>query len=142
MQVVLLLIFGLIGGILGGMGMGGGTLLIPLLTIGLNLTQQSSQAINLLAFLPMSIVALVIHFKNKLVHTKIAIPIAISGVASSILGSFLANKTSSFTLKIWFGIFLIIVGILQIYSLWLTKNNTPQSKQYKNSNVKLKNKAK
>ena len=34
MEIVLLIVFGLIGGLLGGMGMGGGTLLIPLLTIG------------------------------------------------------------------------------------------------------------
>lgn len=142
MEVVLLIIFGIVGGLLGGMGMGGGTLLIPLLTIGLNLTQQSSQAINLLAFLPMSIVALVIHYKNKLVHTKLAIPIAISGVASSIAGAILANNTSSFTLKIWFGVFLIVIGILQIYSLcWQKKSNKNDSKS-KTEKVKLKNNGK
>ena len=122
MEVLLLILFGIIGGILGGMGMGGGTLLIPLLTIGLNFTQQNSQAINLLAFLPMSIVALIIHYKNKLVRTKLAIPIAISGVISSIVGSLLANSINSISLKIWFGVFLIIIGILEIYSLWFVDN--------------------
>ena len=122
MEVLLLILFGLIGGILGGMGIGGGTLLIPLLTIGLNFTQQNSQAINLLAFLPMSIVALIIHYKNKLVRTKLAIPIAISGVISSIAGSLLANSINSISLKIWFGVFLIIIGILEIYSLWFVDN--------------------
>ena len=122
MEVLLLILFGIIGGILGGMGMGGCTLLIPLLTIGLNFTQQNSQAINLLAFLPMSIVALIIHYKNKLVRTKLAIPIAISGVISSIVGSLLANSINSISLKIWFGVFLIIIGILEIYSLWFVDN--------------------
>ena len=122
MEVLLLILFGIIGGILGGMGMGGGTLLIPLLTIGLNFTQQNSQAINLLAFLPMSIVALIIHYKNKLVRTKLAIPIAISGVISSIVGSLLANSINSISLKIWFGVFLIIIGILEIYALWFVDN--------------------
>ena len=36
MTIFLLILFGLLGGIFGGMGMGGGTMLIPLLTIFLN----------------------------------------------------------------------------------------------------------
>lgn len=121
MQVILLILFGVIGGLLGGMGMGGGTLLIPLLTIGLNLTQQGSQAINLIAFLPMSIVALIIHFKNKLVDVKIALPIAISGILSSIAGAILANSINSISLRVWFGVFLVVIGIFQLYSLWFIK---------------------
>ena len=126
MEVLYLILFGLAGGILGGMGMGGGTLLIPLLSLGLNISQQSAQAINLLAFLPMSIVALVIHAKNKLVKFKIAIPIAIAGIISSIGGALLANHTNSSSLSIWFGVFLTIVGIMEIYSLWAFK---PKDKQ-------------
>ena len=86
------ILIGLFGGILGGMGMGGGTLLIPLLTIGLKISQQNAQAINLLAFLPMSIFALIVHSKNKLVKFKIGIPIMITGLISSVLGALLATK--------------------------------------------------
>lgn len=124
MEVLWLILFGALGGILGGMGMGGGTLLIPLLTLGLDISQHMAQAINLLAFLPMSIVAIVIHAKNKLIDFKIAIPIIVSGVCSSILGAFLANSTKNQNLSIWFGIFLIVVGILQILSLWCFQSNT------------------
>ena len=111
MRIFLLILFGIIGGVLGGMGMGGGTLLIPLLTIGLNIDQKIAQAINLIAFLPMSIFALIIHFKNKLVNVKIAIPIAITGIISSIFASLLANQISKESLSTWFGIFLIVVGV-------------------------------
>ena len=121
MQVFLFIIFGILGGLIGGMGMGGGTLLIPLLTLGLGVTQQNSQAINLLAFLPMSVVALIIHYKNNLVHTKVSIPIATSGIVSSVLGALLANQINSSILRIWFGVFLMIVGILQLYSLCLLR---------------------
>ena len=62
-----LFLAGLVSGIVGGMGMGGGTLLIPILTIFLSFKQKSAQAINLLVFIPMSLVALVIHIKNKFV---------------------------------------------------------------------------
>lgn len=124
MFVVLLIIFGILGGILGGMGMGGGTLLIPLLTLGLDISQHTAQAINLLAFLPMSIVAIIIHSKNKLVKFKIALPIVFAGVISSVFASILANNIESQNLSIWFGIFLIIVGILQILTLWAFKKNS------------------
>ena len=70
-MTVWLIVFGFISGILGGMGMGGGTLLIPLLNF-LDIEQQTIQAINLISFLPMACVALGLHFKNKLV--KPAIP--------------------------------------------------------------------
>ncbi|MBR4124453.1 MAG: sulfite exporter TauE/SafE family protein [Clostridia bacterium] len=114
-----LVLIGFFGGILGGMGMGGGTLLIPFLTIGLKISQQNAQAINLLAFLPMSIFALIVHCKNKLVKFKIAFPIIISGVISSVGGALLATKINSSNLKVWFGIFLIIVGVFQIVSLFI-----------------------
>lgn len=156
MEVLWLILFGVVGGVLGGMGMGGGTLLIPLLTIGLHLAQQNSQAINLLAFLPMSIVALIIHFKNHLVKWEIAIPIAIAGVVSSIFGAMLANNINSAELSVWFGIFLIVVGILEIYSLWVfnekstSKDNSNKTQSQnldhvkfgKNAQIKNKNEVK
>ena len=67
---VLFIVFGIIGGLLGGMGMGGGTLLIPLLTLGLDVPQQTAQLLNLLTFIPMSAFALIVHAKNGYVAKK------------------------------------------------------------------------
>ena len=119
MKVFLLVLFGIVGGVLGGMGMGGGTLLIPLLTFGLSISQQSAQAINLIAFLPMSVVALIIHSKNHLVRYKTAIPIAITGVISSVFGAMLATKLDSQNLSTYFAIFLILIGLFQFCSIWI-----------------------
>jgi len=47
--IILSLLFGILSGVLGGLGMGGGTLLIPLLTIFLNFEQKLAQGINLLS---------------------------------------------------------------------------------------------
>ena len=66
MSFYLLVLCGFAGGVLGGMGMGGGTALIPLLTIFLGLPQTVAQGINLISFLPMSLLALSVHFKNGL----------------------------------------------------------------------------
>ena len=46
---------------LGGMGMGGGTVLIPALTVILGVEQHVAQATNLIAFLPMALFTLKIH---------------------------------------------------------------------------------
>ena len=61
---------GVLAGIPGGMGMGGGTVLIPLLTVFLSVAQHPSQAVNLITFIPMAVVVLIFHIKNKLVAHK------------------------------------------------------------------------
>ena len=85
MKVFLQILFGFLSGVLGGMGMGGGTLLIPLLTIFLNVEQKVAQATNLLVFVPMAIFSLLLHTKNKLVEYKIGIFVMIGGVCASIV---------------------------------------------------------
>ena len=53
-DILYLFLAGLVSGIVGGMGMGGGTLLIPILTIFLDFAQKSAQGINLLFFIIVS----------------------------------------------------------------------------------------
>ncbi|MBC6004370.1 MAG: sulfite exporter TauE/SafE family protein [Paeniclostridium sordellii] len=111
---MLLIIIGFFSGIIGGMGMGGGTILIPALILFLNIDPKIAQSVNLLSSVPMTIFALIIHIKNKNVILSLVIPIALFGVAGAIAGSFLANYISSETLRKVFGVFLLIVGILEV----------------------------
>lgn len=113
MNIFYLVLVGLISGVIGGMGMGGGTLLIPLLTIFLSFPQKSAQGINLLVFIPMSLFALIIHMKNKLVDFKVGIPIVCSGIIFSIMGSLLASNISNEFLQKVFAVFLLGVGVNQ-----------------------------
>jgi len=129
-------IVGIVSGIVGGMGMGGGTLLIPILTIFLGFAQKNAQAINLLVFIPMSLVTLIIHIKNKLVDFRVGIPIVISGVIFSVFGSILASILSNELLQKIFAIFLLLVGINQVIQTIIAiknKNKTSKNdkKQYK-----------
>ncbi len=109
-----LILTGLISGIIAGMGMGGGTLLIPVLTLIFGFDQKIAQSINLLVFIPGAIASLIVHIKNKLLKYKVAIPIIISGVISSVLSAIFAMKLESQTLKFCFAIFLIVVGVYQL----------------------------
>lgn len=115
MEFVWYSIAGLLGGVLGGMGMGGGTVLIPLLSIFYSVGQHSAQAVNLISFIPMAIVALIIHLKNKLVVFKDLLKIIIPGLISCVVGSFLAKQISAEVLKRIFGGFLILLSIIQIF---------------------------
>ncbi|MEG1804813.1 MAG: sulfite exporter TauE/SafE family protein [Clostridia bacterium] len=114
MSVIWLIVGGFFGGIVGGMGMGGGTLLIPILTLLLSVPQTQAQGINLLSFIPMAIVTLIIHFKNKLVETKgilfIIIPACVVGVLSSIL----VQGIDTELLRKGFGVFLSVLGVAQL----------------------------
>lgn len=122
MEIFLLILFGVIGGVLGGMGMGGGTLLIPLLTIFLKLEQHLVQGINLIVFLPMAVVALIFHFKNKLVEFKKTWVLMLVGALTSVGGAILSLNIKAKNLKICFAIFLICLGVFQFLSLFIFKN--------------------
>lgn len=108
---------GILGGIIGGMGMGGGTLTIPILTIFLGFKQIQAQGINLIAFLPMSIIALVIHFRNHLVAYKETWLLALVGSVCSVFGAIWANMIPNIVLKKLFALFLIGLAIWQIVEI-------------------------
>ena len=104
-MIVWEIIGGLVGGFIGGMGMGGGTLLIPILTLLAGFEQLEAQGINLIAFIPMSIVALILHFKNKLVRYKETYLLAIIGAIVSIISALIAVHISGMALKKIFALF-------------------------------------
>lgn len=110
----LIIIVSALGGIIGGMGLGGGTLLIPLLTLCSGLEQHLAQSINLIAFVPMSIVALVIHKNNGYVDFKKCVPIATLALFGAVAGSFLTAYASGYALKASFGAFLTALGVYQM----------------------------
>ena len=113
MEYVWYAVAGVLGGILGGMGMGGGTLLIPLLSIFYGVSQHTAQAVNLISFIPMAVVALIIHIKNKMVDFSKVIWIIIPGVISCIAGCFIAKELTGDLLARCFGGFLILLAIYQ-----------------------------
>ncbi|MBO5067972.1 MAG: sulfite exporter TauE/SafE family protein [Clostridia bacterium] len=113
MEFIWYVFAGLLGGVLGGMGMGGGTVLIPLLSIFYCVSQHTAQASNLISFIPMAIVALIIHLRNGLVEFKKIMFIILPGVITCIVGCYLARAISGDLLKRLFGGFLLLLSIFQ-----------------------------
>ena len=91
-MIFLEILAGIVGGIVAGMGMGGGTLTIPILTLFLKYEQLRAQGVNLVAFLPMAVVALFIHVKNHLVDFKNTWLLAVVGSVFSLGGALIANN--------------------------------------------------
>lgn len=122
------ILFGLISGTVTGLGMGGGTVLILLLSNFMGLDQHIAQATNLIFFIPTSIATIIINLKNKNINKKLAVYISIFGVIGAIFGAKLAEKISSNMLRKYFAIFILIIGLIECYRLF--KENKYSKKRH------------
>ena len=121
---------GLISGVVSGTGMGGGTILIFLLSYVMQIEQHVAQAGNLVFFIPTSIVAIIVNLKNKNIDLKLGMIISIFGILGAIIGANISIHIDVLILKRSFGIFLAIIAIHEIYSI------VKQYKKSKNENNK------
>jgi uncharacterized membrane protein YfcA len=106
---------GLLSGVLGGMGIGGGTILIPALIMFTNLNQQQSQGLNLLCFIPAALVAFITHLRGGYIETKFCMPLIITGLLGALLGASVAVKMPSSFLRRLFGIFLLFMALYEFF---------------------------
>ena len=112
------IIIGLISGIVGGLGMGGGTILILLLSIFSHIEQHIAQGTNVVFFIPTAIAAIIIFIKNKKIKFKVGIPICLWGLLGTYIGAKISINLKVEILRKCFGVFLIIIAIYQTYSLY------------------------
>lgn len=102
-------------GIFASMGLGGGMVLIVYLTVFAGFSQLVAQGINLVFFIPIAIISLVLHTKNKLVEWKKAVPAVLWGTAAVIISAWLANRIEQSLLSKAFSIFLILMGLKELF---------------------------
>lgn len=115
MSFYLYLLLGFLGGIPAGMGMGGGTVTIPLLVLVGGVGQKIAQCANLFSFLPMSVGALKTHAKNGLLKTNGLLWVILPALALSAIGSMVAVALPSSLLRRGFGLFLIGLSLVGFY---------------------------
>ena len=118
---------GLAAGVISGMGIGGGAVLIPALTIFLGMNQQNAQHINLLFFIPTAAMAIRVHKKNGNIEKTGLLPLILWGITSAVAGALIAVKLDAHLLRRSFAIFLLAMAA---YELWkgYTKWNLQRSK--------------
>ncbi len=117
MSFIIYLLAGVAAGVLGGMGMGGGTILIPVLTILLGVNQHIAQAANIIAFLPMAALVLPAHAENGLLRTDDAWWIIIPALITTVLAGFVMAALPTDVLGKLFGFFLIAIAVKQLFPL-------------------------
>lgn len=105
--------------------MGGGTILIFLLSFLLGVEQHIAQATNLIFFIPTAIIAIWVNIKNKNIDLKLGLLISFFGIIGSIIGANISIHTDVRILKKCFGVFLIIITLNEIFSIFklYSKNN-------------------
>ena len=111
------ILIGAFSGIFSGIGMGGGTVLIFLLSIFLNLEQHIAQATNLIYFVPTAISAIIVNYREKNIDTKLARFISIFGIIGATIGAIISVNTDVQNLRKIYGIFLAIIAVHEIYTL-------------------------
>lgn len=108
---ILSFLCGLGAGVISAWGVGGGTLLLLVMTLFLGVDQRSAQGINLLFFLPTASSALFCHWRSGYLDTstlKKAIPFA---VCAALIGALFATAINIELLRKPFGIYLLASGI-------------------------------
>ncbi len=123
------ILIGIISGIVSGTGMGGGTILIFLLSYMLGIEQHIAQATNLIFFIPTALMAIIVNFKNKNIDIKAAILISVFGILGAIIGANISIHIEVGILKKCFGVFLAIVTINEIYSIFKLYGKSYKNKE-------------
>lgn len=106
---------GLGAAVISAWGVGGGTLLLLVMTLFLSVDQRTAQGINLLFFLPTAASALFCHAKGGYLDKptlKAAIPAAVLAAAA---GAWLATAVDVALLRKPFGIYLLLSGLSLIW---------------------------
>ena len=102
---------GLGASILSAWGVGGGTLLLLVMTLFLDIDQRTAQGINLLFFLPTAVSALICHARGGYLDKptlKNAVPPA---VAAALAGAWIATALDVELLRRPFGVYLLLSGV-------------------------------
>ena len=103
---------GILLGFLSGLGVGGGSLLVLWLTVGLGMAPENARVINLLFFIPCALGALLCRRTGKAPLGKI-LPAIAAGCVTAFLFSRLNLDTT--LLRKLFGGLLIVTGLREIF---------------------------
>ncbi len=114
-------------GIFASLGVGGGMILIIYLTVFGGFDQISAQGINLIYFIPIALLAVIIHSKNGLIRWRVILPSILTGAVFAAAGTFAASYIGSPWLKKIFAVFILLIGVKELFSKTKKKSAAPKS---------------
>lgn len=115
-RFITLVLIGIVGGVLSGaFGVGGGIVMVPMLTAFAGVDQRRASAISLLAILPTSIAGSITYLIHGQVDVLAGVFIAVGAAIGSIAGSALLRRVSLTVLRWLFVALLVVVAVRMIF---------------------------
>ena len=123
-QPVVLVLFGALVGVFSGvMGLGGGSVMIPIMVLALGMTQQQAHGTSLAVMIPpVTLPAVLAYFHardpetgQRNVNLAVALWMALGVLAGSYFGGLIANSLPKEGLKLVFGFVLIYVAAYTVF---------------------------
>lgn len=112
MRFLFLILVGFSSGIFAGMGMGGGTFLVPLLALCFGVEQIYCQSTNVLCFLILAIICFVIYSIKKLIDYRVMLFVGLPASVVAGLACIFSLKIHSNILRFIFAGFIILIGVV------------------------------
>lgn len=118
MNPLLYVILGVLAGILGGMfGIGGGTIMIPVLVYMFGLSQHQAQGTTLAVMVPpIGLLAAMRYYYSGNVKLGMAAYICVGFFIGGLIGANFVQGFSEPLLKKMFGVYLLVISINMIFS--------------------------
>jgi uncharacterized membrane protein YfcA len=99
------------GGAAGLLGVGGGIMMVPFLTLAAGVSQHAAQATSLLVVLPTAIVATIVLHRKGVGDAALALRFGAIGAIGGIAGALLALALPGHLLRLIFAGFLAVVAV-------------------------------
>src|SRR5437870_5093625 len=102
---------GIVAGVLSGLlGIGGGAIMVPAMTLLMGLSQHVAQGTSLLVIIPTAISGSITHYRMGNIRLPTAAWLAVGGVLGAVAGAALALARSDELLRAVFGTYLAFTG--------------------------------
>jgi uncharacterized membrane protein YfcA len=109
--VILAIVMGAAGGVISGLlGVGGGIMFVPALTLVLSLSQVKAEATSLLAIIPVALVGALTQDRYGNVRRADALRMGVISIAGAAAGVALANVLSGAVLRTAFALVILLIA--------------------------------
>lgn len=96
------------------MGLGGGSVLLVVLTAFLSKEPAAARFINLCYFLPCAALSALLHYKKSYLNLRVGFLCAAGGIAGAVAGSLLSLSNGSSVIQTIFYLFMGSLGVFEL----------------------------
>jgi hypothetical protein len=99
-----------VGYLAGLLGVGGGLILVPILTLLFGIPQHEAQGVSLFMIVPTAIVGSLTHLRLGNVETRLVLPVAAGSIVAAVASATIAHHLPAQTLRMCFAVLLVWMG--------------------------------